>query len=173
MEENENQISFEERNAEKGYVVLSIVGDLVMWSLPAAKQKIQELLDCINSIKNTSGFYPEVLLARYHSSCLYIVNIQATLPYNAWVCVLPYFYFNFISNNHSWVLFPISSTIKLTPTLTRFSFTILILSQSTFLLFIAYIITHFFICVNVFYKFFSNAKNLTCFLNLYVACNFM
>ncbi len=45
MEDNENQISFEERNAEKGYVVLSIVGDLVMWSLPAAKQKIQELLD--------------------------------------------------------------------------------------------------------------------------------
>ena len=44
MEDNENQISFEERNAEKGYVVLSIVGDLVMWSLPAAKQKVEELL---------------------------------------------------------------------------------------------------------------------------------
>jgi anti-sigma B factor antagonist len=45
MEENENQISFEERSAEKGYVVLSIIGDLVMWSLPAAKQKVEELLE--------------------------------------------------------------------------------------------------------------------------------
>ena len=45
MEDNENQISFEERNAEKGYVVLSIIGDLGMWSLPAAKEKVQELID--------------------------------------------------------------------------------------------------------------------------------
>jgi anti-anti-sigma factor len=45
MEENENQISFEERSTEKGYVVLSIIGDLVMWSLPAAKQKVEELLN--------------------------------------------------------------------------------------------------------------------------------
>ncbi len=45
MEENENQLSFELRNAEKGYVVLSIIGSLEMWSLPQAKQKVQELVD--------------------------------------------------------------------------------------------------------------------------------
>lgn len=45
MQDNENQLSFEVKNAEKGYVVLSLIGDLVMWSLPAAKQKVQELVD--------------------------------------------------------------------------------------------------------------------------------
>lgn len=45
MEDNEKQLSFELKDAEKGYVVLSIIGDLTMWSLPAAKEEIQKLYD--------------------------------------------------------------------------------------------------------------------------------
>ena len=44
MDENENQLSFEVKEVEKGYVVLSIIGDLVMWSLQDAKEEVQKLI---------------------------------------------------------------------------------------------------------------------------------
>lgn len=38
------KLSFEQRNVEKGYVVLSLIGDLDMWTLPLAKERINQMV---------------------------------------------------------------------------------------------------------------------------------
>ncbi len=43
--EKETKLTFELKDAEKGYVVLSLIGDLDMWSLHLAKQEMQKLID--------------------------------------------------------------------------------------------------------------------------------
>lgn len=38
------KLTFERKDATKGYVVLSLIGDLDMWTLPRAKEEIQKLI---------------------------------------------------------------------------------------------------------------------------------
>ncbi len=46
MSKSENdKLSFERRDATKGYIVLSLIGDLDMWTLPTAKEQVQKLID--------------------------------------------------------------------------------------------------------------------------------
>ncbi len=40
-----DKLSFEKRDATKGYIVLSLIGDLDMWTLPRAKEQINELVE--------------------------------------------------------------------------------------------------------------------------------
>lgn len=42
---SDNKLSFERKDATKGYVVLSLIGDLDMWTLPLAKEQIQHLIE--------------------------------------------------------------------------------------------------------------------------------
>lgn len=42
---DKEKLEFEKKEATKGYVVLSLVGDLDMWTLPQAKQEIQQLIE--------------------------------------------------------------------------------------------------------------------------------
>ncbi|MBF0542812.1 MAG: STAS domain-containing protein [Candidatus Riflebacteria bacterium] len=39
------KLSFELSEAQKGYTVLSLIGDLDMWTLPQAKERINELVN--------------------------------------------------------------------------------------------------------------------------------
>lgn len=39
------KLSFELKSAEKDYSMLSLKGDLDMWTLPAAKERVQSLID--------------------------------------------------------------------------------------------------------------------------------
>lgn len=41
---NENKLTFERKDATKDFVVLSLIGDLDMWTLPVAKEQIQKLV---------------------------------------------------------------------------------------------------------------------------------
>lgn len=38
------KLSFEQKDLEKGYTLLSLVGELDMWSLPQAKERVGELI---------------------------------------------------------------------------------------------------------------------------------
>jgi len=40
-----DKLSFEQKPTEKGYTVLSFIGDLDMWTLPRAKEQINALID--------------------------------------------------------------------------------------------------------------------------------
>lgn len=42
---DKEKLSFERKDATKGFIVLSLIGDLDMWTLPRAKEQIQELID--------------------------------------------------------------------------------------------------------------------------------
>jgi anti-sigma B factor antagonist len=42
---DKEKLSFERKDATKGYIVLSLIGDLDMWTLPKAKEQVQELID--------------------------------------------------------------------------------------------------------------------------------
>jgi anti-sigma B factor antagonist len=42
---DKEELSFERKDATKGYIVLSLIGDLDMWTLPKAKEQVQELID--------------------------------------------------------------------------------------------------------------------------------
>ncbi len=42
---DKDKLSFERRDATKGFIVLSLIGDLDMWTLPVAKDQIQKLID--------------------------------------------------------------------------------------------------------------------------------
>jgi anti-sigma B factor antagonist len=42
---DKEKLSFERKDATKGYIVLSLIGDLDMWTLPKAKEQIQKLID--------------------------------------------------------------------------------------------------------------------------------
>jgi anti-sigma B factor antagonist len=42
---DKEKLSFERKDATKGYIVLSLIGDLDMWTLPVAKDQIQKLID--------------------------------------------------------------------------------------------------------------------------------
>jgi anti-sigma B factor antagonist len=41
---DKEKLSFERKDATKGYIVLSLIGDLDMWTLPRAKEQINELV---------------------------------------------------------------------------------------------------------------------------------
>lgn len=43
--DKQQKLTFERRDATKGYIVLSLIGDLDMWTLPRAKEQVQELID--------------------------------------------------------------------------------------------------------------------------------
>lgn len=43
--DKQQKLSFERKDATKGYIVLSLIGDLDMWTLPRAKEQVQELID--------------------------------------------------------------------------------------------------------------------------------
>lgn len=38
------KLSFEVKEAQKGYTILSLIGDLDMWTLPQAKERVSELI---------------------------------------------------------------------------------------------------------------------------------
>ena len=38
------KLSFEQKDLEKGYTLLSLIGELDMWSLPQAKERVGELI---------------------------------------------------------------------------------------------------------------------------------
>jgi len=42
---DKDKLSFERKDATKGFIVLSLIGDLDMWTLPVAKDQIQKLID--------------------------------------------------------------------------------------------------------------------------------
>jgi len=42
---DKEKLSFEQKEAQKGYIVLSLIGDLDMWTLPQAKERINELIN--------------------------------------------------------------------------------------------------------------------------------
>lgn len=42
---DKEKLTFERKDATKGYIVLSLIGDLDMWTLPKAKEQVQELID--------------------------------------------------------------------------------------------------------------------------------
>jgi anti-sigma B factor antagonist len=42
---DKEKLNFERKDATKGYIVLSLIGDLDMWTLPKAKEQIQQLID--------------------------------------------------------------------------------------------------------------------------------
>ncbi|NCB37245.1 MAG: anti-sigma factor antagonist [Erysipelotrichia bacterium] len=39
------KLGFERKDATKGYIVLSLIGDLDMWTLPTAKEQVQKLVE--------------------------------------------------------------------------------------------------------------------------------
>jgi anti-sigma B factor antagonist len=45
VEQSNDKLRFERKDATKGYVVLSLIGDLDMWTLPKAKEQIQKLIE--------------------------------------------------------------------------------------------------------------------------------
>ncbi len=42
---DKQKLAFERKDATKGYIVLSLIGDLDMWTLPRAKEEVQKLID--------------------------------------------------------------------------------------------------------------------------------
>ena len=42
---DKEKLNFERKDATKGYIILSLIGDLDMWTLPKAKEQIQQLID--------------------------------------------------------------------------------------------------------------------------------
>ena len=41
---DKNKLAFEKKDATDGYIVLSLIGDLDMWTLPLAKEEVTKLL---------------------------------------------------------------------------------------------------------------------------------
>ncbi|MDD3376805.1 MAG: Anti-sigma-B factor antagonist [bacterium ADurb.Bin157] len=44
-EQSKEKLRFERKDATKGYIVLSLIGDLDMWTLPTAKEQVQSLIE--------------------------------------------------------------------------------------------------------------------------------
>ena len=42
---DKEKLEFERKDATKGFIVLSLIGDLDMWTLPKAKEQIQNLIE--------------------------------------------------------------------------------------------------------------------------------